>query len=122
MWEKLLYIAKRNRIETNVYGEDIEYFDQPKAYRFNYQPIDGELNVKESGERKSARYQAFVDRRYFQGVIKSGDKAYLSDEDVLEKELEDLVSSDNEYCEKANYRIIKVLTQNFKMRIVFEKL
>ena len=56
-----------------------------------------------------------------QGKIKVGDRVYLSDNDVLESELENLAMSDNEFCENANYEITVALPQNFKMKVDFTK-
>ena len=46
----------------------------------------------------------------------------FENESVLEEDLKQLTLYDNEYCEKANYRVISVLPQNKKMKIVFKKI
>ena len=123
MFDKEIYIAKRLRIETNYNGYDVEYFEKPKRYRMNYQPLEGVMTYSRSGENtNSTQYVAFVDRNVYQGIIRTGDKAYLSDESILEEDLKQLTLYDNEYCEQANYRVISVLPQNKKMKIVFKKI
>ena len=121
MWEKEIWIAKRIKVETNDFGIDIEYFDKPKKYRFNYQPISGNTDIMEYGEKITDVYRTFIDKAVYLGKIKVGDRVYLEDGEILESELENLVISDNEFCEKANYVVKVVLPQNFKMRLDFIK-
>lgn len=120
MWEKEIWIARRNKLITNDDGIEVPYFDTPTPYRMNYQPVSGYLGLMEYGENISNVYRAFVDRR-MQGKIKVGDRVYLSDNEVLESELENLAMSDNEFCENANYEITVALPQNFKMKVDFTK-
>ena len=121
MWEKEIWIAKRNKIETNEFGVDIEYFDKPIKYRFNYQPISGNTNLLEYGDKMNDVYRAFVDKNMYLGKIKVGDRVYLEDGETLQSDLEDLVDNDNKYCEKANYTVRAVLPQNLKIRVDFIK-
>ena len=121
MWEKEIWIAKRVKVETNDYGVDIEYFEKPKKYRLNYQPISGTTAYQEYGEKTRNMYRTFVSRNLFQGVINIGDRVYLSDGTYAEKDLKELAESDDEYCNKANYYVISVLPQNFLTKIDFMK-
>lgn len=121
MWEKEIWIAKRIKVETNDFGIDIEYFDKPIKYRFNYQPISGNTDIMEYGEKITDVYRTFIDKAVYLGKIRVGDRVYLEDGEILESELENLVISDNEFCEKANYVVKVVLPQNFKMRLDFIK-
>lgn len=122
MWEKELWIASRNYIDDNNGKYDAPIYNAPRFYKMNYQPIEGDVTSAEYGQKKNARYQAFVERRYYQGKIKTGDRVYLSDESILESELRDLALNDNMYCEKANYEVVAVLPQNIKMQIIFKKI
>ncbi len=121
MWEKELWIAKRN-ITTNDDGNDIESFEKPIKYRMNYQPVSGYLDYMKYGENVENVYRTFVSKNIYQGVIKAGDKVYLSDNDVLEKDLERLVNNDNELCKNANYKVEVVLPQNLLIKIDFLKI
>ena len=121
MWEKEIWIAKRNKIETNEFGVDIEYFDKPIKYRFNYQPISGNTNLLEYGDKMNDVYRAFVDKNMYLGKIKVGDRVYLEDGEILASELQNLAKTDNQFCEKANYVVRVALPQNLKMRLDFIK-
>lgn len=119
-WEKELWIARRKKIETNEFGVDVEYFEKPKKYRFNYQPVSGNTNLLEYGERINDVFRTFIDKNYL-GKIRVGDRVYLEDGETLQIDLENLVENDNEFCEKANYSVKVVLPQNLKIRIDFIK-
>lgn len=121
MWEKEIWIAKRTKVETDDFGVDIEYFEKPKRYMLNYQPVSGNTNYLEYGEKTRNVYRAFVDRLAYQGVINIGDRVYLSDSEIIESELEKVALSDDEYCNNANYYVMVMLPQNFKTRIDFMK-
>lgn len=121
MWEKEIWIAKRLKIETNDFGVDIEYFDKPKKYMLNYQPVSGNTSYLEYGDKINDVYRVFVNRLQYQGVINVGDRAYLSDGQIAEKDLEELAINDNGFCEKSNYVVQVVLPQNIKTRIDFMK-
>lgn len=119
MFEKKLYIASRKSIEHTDYGNEIEKFDNPKEYWFNYQPVNGTLDYQQYGANIRNIYRAFIDMSYL-GKIKVRDRAYLIDGEI--QDIKDRALNDNEYCEKANYRVIVVLPQNFKIRVDFEKI
>lgn len=122
MFEKEIWIARRKSTKTNRNGIEIEKFDTPKKYRFNYQPISGNTKINEYGDEINNYYRMFVDRSVFQGKIKTGDRAYLSNEDLAESELEEIALNDDENCSNANYKIVVVLPQNFKIRIDLMKI
>ena len=117
MFEKEIWIAKRNKVTTNKNGVEKEFFEKPQKFYFNYQPVSGNTKLEEYGEDINNVYRMFVDRKNFQGKIRVGDRAYLSDGDISEQELEELATNDDEKCTKANYRIEVVLPQNIKTRI-----
>lgn len=121
MWEKEIWIAKRYKVETNDFGVDIEYFEKPIKYRFNYQPVSGNTDIMEYGEKITNVYRTFVNKNEYLGKIRVGDRVYLEDGEILESELENIAENDNVHCEKANYIVKVVLPQNFKTRIDFIK-
>lgn len=119
--EKEIWIAKRRKIETNEYGQEIEYFDKPQRYYINYQPVSGYTSYLLYGDKITSVYRAFVDRN-MECVFNIGDKVYLNDGTMKLNQLEKVAKSDNEFCEKANYVINTVLPQNFKIRVDFMKI
>lgn len=121
MFEKEIWIAKRNKVETDEFGNDIEFFEKPIRYFFNYQPVSGNTVLLEYGERINDVYRTFVDKKQFLGKIKIGDRVYLEDGETLQNELEEKAENDNQFCEKANYVVKTVLPQNFKVKIDFIK-
>lgn len=118
---KEIWIAKRKKIETNVYGVDIEYFEKPQKYFMNYQPASGYTSYLIYGDKITSVYRAYVDRRK-ECLFNIGDKVYLNDGTIKECQLKELAENDNEFCEKANYTISMILPQNFKMQIEFTKI
>lgn len=119
MFEKRLFIAKRIRVEEDDYGNPISFFEKPKEYFFNYQPVDGDLSYQQYGDNISNIYRAFIPITYI-GKIKTGDRAYLIDGDF--KDIESLALNDNENCTMANYTIISALPQRLRIKIDFEKI
>ena len=143
MFEKKLYIAKRLKVESNENGIDIEYFDKymlfllapvigglkpsstitlkkdskAKLYNFNYQPVSGYLGLQQYGEEIGNVYRMFIDKALYQGKIKVGDRAYLSNGEITESDLEQLIQNEKDFGDNANYKIELVLPQNFKMQI-----
>lgn len=117
MFEKEIWFAKRVKVKSNKNGVEMEYFEKPQKFYLNYQPVSGNTHLAEYGEEINNVYRIFVDRKMYQGKIKVGDRAYLSDGDISEQELENLALNDNERCLKANYRVEVVLPQNIKTRI-----
>ena len=121
MWEKEIWIAKRISIEQDEYGNDIERFDKPKKYMFNYQPISGSLKLQDYGENNDDMFRAYVDKAYYLGKIKRGDRVYLEDDETLVSDLVKLVRNDNEFCQNANYVVKSALPQNLKLKLDFVK-
>ena len=59
----------------------------------------------------------FIDKALYQGKIKVGDRAYLSNGEITESDLEQLIQNEKDFGDNANYKIELVLPQNFKMQI-----
>ena len=122
MWEKEIWIAKRKRVETNSDGVQIEYFEKPQKYYMNYQPVSGYTSYLIYRDKTKNVYRAYIDNMSCECKFNVGDKVYLSDGFISECQLKELATTDNEFCEKANYTIDLILTQNFKTRIDFMKI
>lgn len=122
MWEKKLYIATQDKIEENDYGYEIQTYNEPQEFAFNYQPSSGLTNYLQYGKDINKVYVAYISRSIYDGVFHEGDVAYLSDGKYLESELDELVENEDKYCSKANYRITSVLPQNLKIRIDFTRI
>lgn len=121
MWEKELWIARRKKVDLNENGIDIEIFEEPEKIYLNYQPVSGYTSYLEYGERINDVYRAYVNRCFSNHCIRVGDRVYLSDGEICECDLENLVLSETEYGENANYVVNVVLPQNLKTRIDFIK-
>lgn len=122
MWEKKLYIATKKDVVENEYGYEVEIYNEPQEYAFNYQPSSGLTNYLLYGKDTNKVYVAYISRSLYDGVFHEGDVAYLSDGQYLESELDELVENEDEYCNKANYRITSVLPQNLKIRVDFTRI
>ena len=122
MWEKKLYIATKKDVVENEYGYEVEIYNEPQEYAFNYQPSSGLTNYLLYGKDTNKVYVAYISRSLYDGVFHEGDVAYLSDGQYLESELDELVEKEDEYCNKANYRITSVLPQNLKIRVDFTRI
>lgn len=110
-WQKDIWISTRKKIEDND-GEDLAFYNEPKHYKINYQPMSSYKDM----------YTAYVNRAQYQNKFKAGDRAYLIDGDKSYEEVKLLTETDNEYCLKANYKIVSVLPQNVMIKLDFEKI
>lgn len=121
MWEKPLYIAKRNGKVEDKYGKEQPTFDKPKKYSFNYQPTYSNVDYSIYGTLINQMFVAFIDYNYA-GKIQEGDLAYLLDNQT--RDVDELANkdSDDEFCNNANYRIKTMLPQNLKIKVTFEKI
>ena len=119
---KEIWIAQYDK--ENSYSDDngseIPVYKEPQRYDMNYQPASGYTSYLKHGMQIDDVYIAMVDRKAFQGKVIVGDRAYLSDGEVAEEDLEKLVLSDNNLCLKANYKVVSVLPQLIKTIIEFK--
>lgn len=120
-WQKEIWIASRKPIKDED-GYDSSTYEKAKQFFINYQPMSSYLDIQKYGEQIRDMYTAYVNKIEYEGKIKVGDKVYLSDGTIMENELKNLVDTDNEYCMKANYKVVSVLPQNIKIKIDFEKI
>lgn len=123
MFERELWVApidNENVIISN--GAKRNRYKEPIKYKFNYQPTSGNTDYLVYGTLINKMYTAFIDYKKYIGKIHEGDKAYLKDNDCLfPSELVELDLDDNT-CKHANYRIKLVQPQNFKIKVIFEKI
>lgn len=124
MWiDKELYIARKILpSEIDDYGNEISHYDKPIKYQMAYMPLTSQVDYQIYGALVNNMLVAYVDKRYYLGKIKGGDIAYLIDTDI--QDIESLVINDenNNTCPSANYRVKYAQLQNFKIKIVFEKI
>lgn len=117
-----LYIASKLGIENDDYGNENVYFKLPiKEYHFSYMPTSGQVDYQIYGTNINNMYTSYLPLRYL-GEIKSGDVAYMIDEEV--QNITELVELDkeNKYCVNANYRVKLVQKQNVRIKVIFEKI
>lgn len=119
-WNKVCYIRKRltsdeTGIVTDEYGNEIQNYDEPVKYRFNYQPVTTDADeavLKPYGVTLEGTVKALVDIKY-EGQLNRYDLVYLYG-----------ASPENETFsgENANYRVITSVPQNMKILVYFERL
>ena len=116
-----LYIAKKIIDGTDEYGNEISHWDKPKKYRFSYMPLGGQVDYAIYGALINNMYSAILDMSYL-SKLHSGDLAYMIDEDI--QDVDELAGRDMEdkYCSNANYRVKLVQKQNFRVRVLFERI
>ena len=119
--DKRLYIAKKLGVEENEYGNEMPYFDEPKAYSFSYMPTIGQVDYQIYGALISNMFTSYLPMAYL-GKFHSGDVAYLIDGE--NQNIEEMVADDigDRYCNSANYRVRTVQPQNMRVKIIFEKI
>lgn len=123
MWEKTLYIAKRNGKQTDDFGTEVPVYEEPIKYRFNYQPSTSNTDYLAYGTLFNTMFVTYVPSKYI-GKLQAGDAVYLIDNQTPNQSaLEELLALDsgNDFCDHANYRIKTAVPQNMLLRITFEK-
>lgn len=133
---RTLYIAPFEGIEKLPDGSKIRVYGKPKKYMFSLNSLSGDTELQIFGDKVSRMVRAIVDFRYM-NEIHENDAAFLyrdEPEDAIVQNLTDergyLLTSENgeqivyqqsNYCLNANYRVSKVLPQNMKIAVYFEK-
>ena len=107
-WRKPIYISALTMI-TNSKGQDIPTYSKPVKYFFNVQPVSGDSDIIEYGERVSKMFKTLVNIRY-RNKINEGDIAYL--DGIKPNDL------NNNY----NYKVNSARPQNKKLAIYFERI
>lgn len=114
-WDKDCYIASILPPDEDENGNQLNVYDTPVKYKFNYQPVTDQrefASLEADGININGVQRALLDLNY-QGKIKVFDLAYLND----------ATPENEEYNgEKANYKVVKFIPQNVKILVYFEKL
>lgn len=116
-----LYIAKKLGIEEDEYGNEIPYYDKPIHYNFSYMPVSAQVDYQIYGALIEQMYSSILPLNML-GLFKSGDIAYMVNEDIQDVESLVLQDLDDKYCKHANYRVKIVQKQNFRIKVLFEKI
>lgn len=122
--DKLLYIAKKEGVEKDDYGNEIAYYKLPiKEYHFSYMPTSGQVDYQIYGTLINNMFTSYLPMSYL-GQIRSGDVAYMIDGEIQNiTELKELDEFNKDiYCTNANYRVRTVQPQNVRVKIIFEKI
>lgn len=116
-WNKKCYIAikKNQQVKYDDYGNEINYYYQPKEYYFNIQPVNGYFDIVEYGEKVDKMYKAIIPYEKYNGVFHEGDIAYL--EGKVPKD-----EKPNTYGIGGNFVISSVRPQNTVIAIYFERI
>ena len=98
--------------EKLIDGSKIRIYDKPKAYSMSLNTVSGYTELQLFGDVANRMVKAMVDINLAK-IIKERDVAYLFE-----------ATNDNEevYGENANYEVVKILPQNIKAVIYFEKI
>lgn len=113
---KPIYIATKKSIEVDDYNNEIITYNKPFFYKnMNYQPLNGNdlmAYMSTYGETKNKLIRVFIDATDI-GLFKEFDLAYLYG-----------ITPEGEenYGEKANYKIRTYAEQNTKIMVVFEEI
>lgn len=114
-WKKKdLYIASFLKDEYDDEGNKISKYAKPEYIgKENIQPLSGESDIAEYGEKVEKMQKVLLDYDKYLGKFKEKDLAYL-----------DRITPEGEQVngDKANYKIDSVREQNKKIAIYFEKL
>lgn len=114
-WKKKdLYIVSFIQDEYDDEGNKIPTYAKPEYIgKENIQPLSGESDIAEYGEKVEKMQKVLLDYDKYLGKFKEKDLAYL-----------DRITPDGEQVngDNANYKIDSVREQNKKIAIYFEKL
>lgn len=75
-WKKTLYIASKLRVDLDEEGNEVNVYDTPIAYEFNYQPVTSEADIQEFGENVG-KVEKMVIPISYKDSFKEFDVAYL---------------------------------------------
>lgn len=111
MFRNEVYIAPYLNTET-IDSSKVRVYGKPQKYFFSLNSLSGEAELQIFGDKVSRTVRSIVDIRLM-GTIKENDAAYLYG--VTPSPDED------KYCLGANYHVSKILPQNVKMAVYFER-
>ena len=114
-WDKPCYIASLLPPILDDYDNEINVYDEPKKYKFNYQPVTDQrefATLEADGININGVQRALLDL-YYLDKIKVFDLAYLNEANP---------KGENINGANANYKVVKFVPQNVKILVYFEKL
>ena len=111
-WNKTIYIANKQSLEYDDYGNQVILYNKPVKYDFNVQPISSDVDLLEFGEKANMIQKAVIPIHY-KGCFKENDLAYLDDVTP---------DGENKYGDNANYKLYPPRNQNKRIVIYFERL
>lgn len=97
-WKKLLYVAAFNEVTYDDELNEIRTYNEPIAYKYNYQPVSSYLDIQEFG-KDAIEMQKIVIPISDKDLFKEYDLAYLFDAEPYN------ITSDDEYKENEDYYI-----------------
>lgn len=79
-WDKVCYIASKLAPTEDIYGNQINQYEEPIKYKFNYQPVVDrkEAEAQGFGDNVNGLVRAMLDIKYL-NKIKEFDLVYLYD-------------------------------------------
>lgn len=111
-WKKDVYIASKKEVTLDDEGNEIVIYDEPKSFKFNYQPVSTDSDIAEFGENSKMMKKAVIPISY-QGQFKEFDVAYLDGTKP---------NGEENYGDNANYRLLPPRDGNSVIIIYFERL
>lgn len=111
-WDKVCYIASKLTPTEDVYGNQLNQYDEAKRYKFNYQPV---VDRKEAealgfGDNVNGIVRAMLDMNYL-GKIKEFDLAYLYDAVPYNLTKDEVYKDEVIYFRKENNRFIQLIPE-----------
>lgn len=98
--------------EEDQDGSKVRIFGEAKEYRMSLNSLSGDAELQIFGDKISRTVRAIVDIGLM-SQIKENDAAYLYGAEPADDE--------DKYCLNRNYHVSKILPQNVKMALYFEK-
>lgn len=111
-WNKKIYIATLKETRKDEFFNDINEYNEPKAYMMNVMPASGSLDSSLYGENIKSMYKAIVPYAKYKDMFHEGDIAYLEGATPVDE----IQNGAN-----ANYEITSVRPQNLMIAIYFTK-
>ena len=114
-WNKECYISSILNPTEDSYGNQINQYDTPVKYCFNYQPVTNksEAEMQPFGQSSTGSVRALLDTYEYQGKIKEFDLAYLYGATP---------TGETYNGENANYKVVTCIPQNTKILVYFERI
>lgn len=111
-WDKVCYIASKLAPTEDIYGNQINQYDEPKRYKFNYQPVVDrkEAEAQGFGDNVNGLVRAMLDMKYL-GKLKEFDLVYLYDAVPYNLTSDTLYQDKITYYKKEKDRFIELIPE-----------